>query len=139
MFRRALQQERFVRHLAPSSICRRFAGSSAGVGNSTKAPSAGAAQRGETAASQHDADYMSNLKEAQGKEGGKSVGGGQMSPSSAAAQGGAGDDRGGKTDKSGKASGKVSNQDETNTETVGGTQTKKGQVGAGATSTIGRG
>lgn len=62
-----------------------------------------------------------------------------MSPSSAAAQGGAGDDRGGKTDKSGKASGKVSNQDETNTETVGGTQTKKGQVGAGATSTIGRG
>ena len=67
------------------------------------------------------------------------LGGGQMSPSSAAAQGGAGDDRGGKPDKSGKASGKVSNEEDSNTDTVGGTQTKKGQVGAGAPSTIGRG
>ena len=71
------------------------------------------------------------------KEGG--LGGGQMSPSSAAAQGDAGDDRGGKPDKTGKASGKTSNEDDTNTSTVGGTQTKKGRVGAGAPSDIGRG
>ena len=71
------------------------------------------------------------------KKGG--LGGGQMSPSSAAAQGDAGDDRGGKPDKSGKASGKTSTEEETNTDTVGGTQTKKGRVGAGAPSDIGRG
>ena len=71
------------------------------------------------------------------KEGG--LGGGQMSPSSAAAQGDAGDDRGGKPDKTGKASGKTSNEGDTNTDTVGGTQAKKGRVGAGAPSDIGRG
>lgn len=71
------------------------------------------------------------------KQGG--LGGGQMSPSSAAAQGDAGDDRGGKPDKTGKASGKTSNEDDANTDIVGGTQTKKGRVGAGAPSDIGRG
>ena len=65
--------------------------------------------------------------------------GGQMSPSSAAAQGDAGDDRGGKPENTDKASGKTSNQEDSNTDTVGGTQSKKGRVGAGAPSTIGRG
>ena len=55
------------RHFGRSSACRTFAGGSAGVGNSTKAPSTGDDQRGETAISQHDEDYVSNLKETQGK------------------------------------------------------------------------
>lgn len=139
MFRRVLQQEILIRHFGQTGVCRGFAGGSAGVGNSTKAPSTGDEQRGESAASQHDEDYMSNLKETQGKAGDKSggLGGGQMSPGSAAAQGDAGDDRGGKVD-TGKASGKKSNEDEDNTDTVGGTQTKKGSVGSGAPSDIGR-
>ena len=72
-----------------------------------------------------------------GKKGG-GLGGGQMSPDSAAAQGDIGDDRGGKTDKSGKASGKTSNDEESNTGAIGGTQKKKGTVGSGAPSDIGR-
>ncbi len=60
-----------------------------------------------------------------------------MSGGSAAAQGDAGDDRGGKVD-TGKASGKASNEQESNTESVGGTQTKKGKVGTGAGGDIGR-
>jgi hypothetical protein len=61
-----------------------------------------------------------------------------MSPGSAAAQGDAGDDRGGKTDKTDKASGKASTEDDGNTGVVGGTQTKKGKVGTGAPTDIGR-
>ena len=57
------------RHFGQSGVCRTFAGGSAGVGNSTKAPSTGEDQRGESAGSQHDEDYMSNLKETQGKAG----------------------------------------------------------------------
>jgi len=57
------------RHFGQSGACRTFAGGAAGVGNSTKAPSTGDDQRGESAASQHDEDYMSNLKETQGKAG----------------------------------------------------------------------
>ena len=57
------------RHFGQTGVCRGFAGGSAGVGNSTKAPSTGDEQRGESAASQHDEDYMSNLKETQGKAG----------------------------------------------------------------------
>lgn len=140
MLRRVLQQEVLTRHFGQSGVCRTFAGGSAGVGNSTKAPSTGEDQRGESAGSQHDEDYMSNLKETQGKagdaEGG--LGGGQMSPGSAAAQGDAGDDRGGKTDKTDKASGKASTEDDDNTGAIGGTQTKKGKVGTGAPTDIGR-
>ncbi|DBA66966.1 hypothetical protein WJX79_010215 [Trebouxia sp. C0005] len=140
MLRRVLQQEVLIRHFGRSSACRTFAGGSAGVGNSTKAPSTGDDQRGETAISQHDEDYVSNLKETQGKasnaEGG--LAGGQMSPGSAAAQGDAGDDRGGKTDKTDKASGKASTEDDDNTGAIGGTQTKKGKVGTGAPTDIGR-
>ena len=61
-----------------------------------------------------------------------------MSPGSAAQQGDVGDDRGGNPGKSAKASGKASNEDESNTGAVGGTQTKKGKVGTGAPSDIGR-
>ncbi len=57
------------RHFGQSGVCRTFAGGSAGVGNSTKAPSTGDDQRGESAGSQHDEDYVSNLKETQGKAG----------------------------------------------------------------------
>ena len=39
------------------------------MGNSTKAPSAGEDQRGESAGSQHDEDYIADLKETQGKAG----------------------------------------------------------------------
>ena len=39
------------------------------AGNSTKAPTAGEDERGESAGSQHDEDYMANLKETQGKAG----------------------------------------------------------------------
>lgn len=38
-------------------------------GNSTKGPAAGEDQRGETAESQHDEDYIADLKETQGKAG----------------------------------------------------------------------
>ena len=38
-------------------------------GNSTKAPSGGDDKHGESAGSQHDEDYLSNLKETQGKAG----------------------------------------------------------------------
>ena len=61
-----------------------------------------------------------------------------MSPGSAAQQGDAGDDRGGKPAKSDKASGKASTEDDSNSSIVGGTQTKKGKVGTGAPSDIGR-
>lgn len=65
--------------------------------------------------------------------------GGPESPSSAAAQGDAGDDRGGNPSKdTGAASGKKSNQDESTTSTVGGSQKQSGTVGSGASSTIGR-
>ena len=61
-----------------------------------------------------------------------------MSPSSAAAQGDIGDDRGGKPANTDKASGKASNEEDTNTGIVGGTQTKKGKVGTGTASNLGR-
>ena len=63
-----------------------------------------------------------------------------MSPGSAAAQGDAGDDRGGNPskDKTGKASGKASTEEDDNTGAIGGTQTKKGKVGTGAGGDIGR-
>lgn len=65
--------------------------------------------------------------------------GGPESPSSAAAQGDAGDDRGGNPAKdTGKASGKKSNQDDSTTATVGTSQKHSGKVGSGASSTIGR-
>lgn len=72
-------------------------------------------------------------------ETGGGLAGGQKSPTSAAQQGDVGDDRGGKVDKTGKASGKTSNEDDSNTGAIGGTQTKKGKVGTGAPSDIGRG
>ena len=61
-----------------------------------------------------------------------------MSPGSAAQQGDAGDDRGGNPGKSDKASGKASNEDDSNSGIVGSTQTKKGKVGTGAPTDIGR-
>ena len=67
------------------------------------------------------------------------LGGGPESPSSAAAQGDAGDDRGGNASKdSGKASGKKAVEDDSTTGTVGASQRHSGKVGSGASSTIGR-
>lgn len=51
------------------AACRRYAGTTAGVGSSTKTPTQGGGDRGGSAGSQHDEDIMSELKETQGKAG----------------------------------------------------------------------
>ena len=57
------------RHFRQLAACRRYAGTTAGVGSSTKTPTQGGGDRGGSAGSQHDEDIMSELKETQGKAG----------------------------------------------------------------------